>query len=460
MSPVHLFAVIAICATLLNGCSDKASGGADRTGVICDPPEFTVTTEAENVIPSPGEITELDGPVLQIHEGVYMVRGFSNTFLVTSDEGSIVIDTSISFTGGAHEQALRPYVVEPLRYIILTHNHPDHTGGVEAWRGDDTTVEVLAQKEAVQFAHYQRRLDGIFRNRNSAQFSRLLNLPPLDFNPPDAPVVNDGGTILSTIQFERYFEFQLGNLTVQVVHTPGETPDHVSVWIPELRMAFPGDNFYISFPNLYTLRGTRHRPALDYVSSLDTVLSWRPEVVAPSHGDPVYGEVAIQERVGGYRNAISYIHDETVRGINAGKDVFTLMREVTLPPELQTVDTNELYGRIDWSVRGIYGGYVGWFDGNVSNMTATPPTAIHPEIVEMAGGVDAVAGRAAELAEAGDYEHALHLADMALNVDPNHVVALATRADSAAVLRDESINLNAQGWYHAAVREVESKLEE
>jgi len=49
---------------------------------------------------------------------------------------------------------------------------------------------------------------------------------------------------------------------------------------------------------------------------------------------------------------------------------------------------------------------------------------------------------------------------MALSLDPDHVTALETRADSAAALRDESINLNTQGWYHAAVREVEAKLEE
>ncbi len=454
-----LFAA-ALCAWSASGCSDSAGGGVAPTTTLCDPVDFEVDTSAENTIESPGEMVPLDGPVLQIHRGVYMVAGFSNTFLVTTEAGSIVIDTSIAFTAPAHEQALRPYVVEPLRYVILTHNHPDHIGGVALWRGEDSSVEVLAQKEAIDLAHYQRRLDGIFRNRNSAQFSRLLNLPPLPFNSPDAPVVNDGGEVLGTIHFEEFFQFSLGDLTIQVVHTPGETPDHLSVWIPELRMAFPGDNFYLSFPNLYTLRGTRPRPALDYISSLDTVLSWRPEVLAPSHGNPLYGESVIAERVGGYRDAISYVHDETVRGINAGKDIFTLMREISLPPELETADTNEVYGRIDWSVRGIYDGYVGWFDGNVSNMTAMPASAVYPEIVVMAGGPDALADRAAALVEESEYEKALHLADIVLNVSPEHSTALEARADGAAALLGESSNLNSQGWYNAAIREVESKLEE
>ena len=53
------------------------------------------------------------------------------------------------------------------------------------------------------------------------------------------------------------------------------------------------------------------------------------------------------------------MHDATVAGMNEGKDVFTLMREIKLPAEL---DIGETYGKVSWSVRGIYEGYVGWFD--------------------------------------------------------------------------------------------------
>ena len=73
----------------------------------------------------------------------------------------------------------------------------------------------------------------------------------------------------------------------------------------------------------------------------------------PSHGSPIYGRQEIQRAVGEYRDAIQYVHDETVRGMNAGKDVFTLMNEIHLPPEFEL---NEVYGNIPWSVRGVYEG--------------------------------------------------------------------------------------------------------
>jgi len=36
---------------------------------------------------------------------------------------------------------------------------------------------------------------------------------------------------------------------------PGETYDRLTVWLPQIRAAFVGDNLYGSFPNMYTLRG-------------------------------------------------------------------------------------------------------------------------------------------------------------------------------------------------------------
>ncbi len=73
--------------------------------------------------------------------------------------------------------------------------------------------------------------------------------------------------------------------------------------------------------------------------------------------------------------------------MNEGKDVLTLMREITLPKELEI---GESYGRLTWSIRGIYEGYVGWFDGNVSTMFG-PASQAYGEIVRLAGGPDAVA---------------------------------------------------------------------
>src|SRR4029450_5813161 len=61
---------------------------------------------------------------------------------------------------------------------------------------------------------------------------------------------------------------------------------------------------------------------------------------------------------------------------------------------------------------GVYERDAGWFAGNPSTMYSTPPSAVYPELVRMAGGPAAVAARARALIEGGSILEGLPLADM------------------------------------------------
>jgi alkyl sulfatase BDS1-like metallo-beta-lactamase superfamily hydrolase len=215
-----------------------------------------------------------------------------------------------------------------------------------------------------------------------------------------------------------------------------------------------GDNYYESFPNIYTLRGTKPRWALDYATSLNRILALEPAILLPSHGEPIVGKEKIVERLTRYRDAIVYVHDATVKGMNEGKDVFTLMREVKLPPEL---NVGEAYGKVDWSVRGIFDGYVGWFDLNPASMYDQPPTAAEPELVRMAGGATAVATRAQSLT-ISDPIMAVRLADAALMVEPKSRPALEARLAALTTLQSRSRNLIEGAWLTTAIRETKRAM--
>jgi alkyl sulfatase BDS1-like metallo-beta-lactamase superfamily hydrolase len=270
-------------------------------------------------------------------------------------------------------------------------------------------------------------------------------------------VQNYAAQIDATRLIDEEYSFELGGVRFELFHTPGETYEHMTVWLPQLRAAFVGDNYYGSFPNLYTLRGTKPRWALDYVQSIDEVLALGPEVLLPSHGSPIVGEGEVKKALTRYRDAILYVHDATVRGMNEGKDVFTLMREVRLPPELEV---GEGYGTIAWSVRGIYEGYAGWFDGNPATMYATPPAAIYPELVSMAGGAAAVAARAKQLIDAGSLLEGLHLADAALSAEPGERSALEVRLRALEALAAKSANSNERGWLRFGIGETRRDLDQ
>ena len=52
---------------------------------------------------------------------------------------------------------------------------------------------------------------------------------------------------------------------MELAHVPGETDDHLYVYLPEQEAVMVGDNFYRSFANLYAIRGTKYRLSLIHI---------------------------------------------------------------------------------------------------------------------------------------------------------------------------------------------------
>ncbi|MBX3485004.1 MBL fold metallo-hydrolase [Phenylobacterium sp.] len=380
----------------------------------------------------------------RIHQAI----GFGNTYLVTTRAGDVVIDTSSVQTARRHRELLRAVSKAPVRYIVLTHAHGDHAGGVPFWREPGT--KVVEQAASVEFRNYMTRLSGFYAHRNAAQFGLAPGRSGAEANPG-----NYAAPRLADVLFEHETTFKVGDLTFRVLATPGETPDHATVWIPELKAAFVGDNFYDSFPNLYTLRGTQQRKALDYVESIDKVLALNPEIMLPSHGRPVVGAAEVRRQLTKYRDAILYVHDATVRGMNEGKGVYELMRTIKLPPEL---DVGEGYGQIAWSVRGIYEGYAGWFDGDAATMYAVSPAEAEAELARLGGGAGPVAARARAILADGRPTLALRLTSAALAAEPGHRETLMVRKAALEALLTQSRNSNESGWLRAAIAQADAGL--
>lgn len=400
------------------------------------------------VAEKPADLMRVGDKVIKVNEAISMVQGFGNTFMLTTPDGNVIIDTSIVLHARRHHQLLTAENKASIKYIILTHAHGDHAGGVGLWK--ETGTQIIAQKNHVEFVNYQARLAGFYGKRNAAQFG--LNTPE-----PGAWAGNYGARIEPTILFDEKYEFTLGGTKFEIYHAPSETYDHLMVWVPKYKAVFTGDVYYESFPNIYTLRGTEPRWALDYVSSLNKVLALKPEIVLPSHGLPVRGNEEITRRLTRYRDAIQFVHDETVKGMNAGKDVYTLMREIKLPAALEV---GESYGNLIWSIRGIYEGYVGWFDLNPATMYDRPASSVYPDVVKLAGGPDAIAVLALERTQTGDAIAALHLTDIALAAEPTNRKSLEARLKALEILRGRCKNTNERGWLDYSIGITRTKLGE
>src|ERR1700681_362239 len=77
---------------------------------------------------------------LKVNEAIYQGIGFGNTFLITTPDGNVIVDTSSANVAPRHRELLTKVSAAPVRYIILTHGHGDHTGGVHLWKQEGTQI--------------------------------------------------------------------------------------------------------------------------------------------------------------------------------------------------------------------------------------------------------------------------------------------------------------------------------
>jgi alkyl sulfatase BDS1-like metallo-beta-lactamase superfamily hydrolase len=91
------------------------------------------------------------------------------------------------------------------------------------------------------------------------------------------------------------------------------------------------------------------------------MITLEPNYLIPGHSAAVIGAADVRETLTTHAQAIRSVYEQTIRCINQGLSVGEAVRTVKLPKDLASeVQLREGYGRVDWSVRGIYQGETGW----------------------------------------------------------------------------------------------------
>jgi len=373
-----------------------------------------------------------------------MSPGWSNSYLLRTDEGRVVINTGMGFEGPLHRRVYDDVDTSPVRAVLLTQGHYDHVGGVDVLRDPDS--DVIAQANFTVWRADNERLEA-FRSRNSAFAFMDAILAAMEH----ARSVGVGHVAQArpepTVVVRDRLELTIGGRRLELIATPGgETFDSMVIWLPDSRTLFSGNLFGPLFghvPNLVTIRGDRYRDALTYIDSLDVVSELAPERLVTGHFDPVAGADRIAEEVAALQESMRWVHDRTVDGMNAGTDVWTLMREVRVPAHL---DVGEGYGQTPWNVRAIWENYAGWFHHrSTTELYGVAPLATAPDLVRVAGA-DALVGAAREHLDGERPVEALQLTDVVLAVEPEHTGARATARAATESLLAASTNFWERAW--------------
>jgi glyoxylase-like metal-dependent hydrolase (beta-lactamase superfamily II) len=137
-----------------------------------------------------------------------------------------------------------------LERVLVTHGHGDHASGAPA---------LAAAHPAAVFAKYP---------------SPALDRRGVDWQPlADGDVVPAGGESLT------------------VLHTPGHSPDHLAFWHEQTRTAFSGD--LVVAGSSVMIQASRGGRLLDYMRSLERLISLEPRVLLPAHGRRVDNPIAL-----------------------------------------------------------------------------------------------------------------------------------------------------------------------
>jgi alkyl sulfatase BDS1-like metallo-beta-lactamase superfamily hydrolase len=414
-----------------------------------------------------GHTAEFRQEIIKVTDGVYAAVGYglANSILLEGEDGAVIVDAMESVEAAVPvRKAFESLTLKPVKAIIYTHYHADHVFG----------AGVFTEKNNIDVYSHRKTLDELDRvtavtqeityKRAMRMFGTFLKEGELE-NCGIGPFLkfNDKTTI-SYVRPNKTFsdeilKLNIAGINLELIHAPGETDDQIVVWMPDKKVLIAADNFYKSFPNLYTIRGTSYRDVITWVKSLDKMLLLRAEHLVPCHSRPVKGADTICNILTDYRDAIQFVHDQTIRGINKGLGPDELAEKVKLPQHLaEKPYLREYYGTVAWSVKNIYNGYLGWFGGNSTDLNPLTLKERAERFSKLAGGDKELLEQARRASKERDHQWALELADKLLQITPDMSEALELRALSLRALASRQGNANARNYYLSQADEAEGRL--
>ncbi len=436
----------------------------------CSPPEVVAHAPAE---PAPAFVQPgLPRGVHELLPGVWLMTGFAlaNVIAIDAPEGLIIVDTTEGASSAAEAlAALRTKTDRPVAAILLSHGHPDHVFGGRVfldadadgpggslppvWAHRDTAARIDEVVSVVGDAIHLRSMrmfgDPLSDEEVTSPLGARLRYAPEDIALARPTHTVDGDATV-----------RLAGLDVELLHLPGETEDHLALWLPDRGLLLPGDNVYQAFPNLHTIRGTRWRDPRLWVQSLDRMRDLDARVLIPAHTGPLTDAAEIEQTLTAWRDAIQYVHDQSVRGINQGQGPEELAARVALPPHLATHPwLAQTYGRVDWSVRAVFQGYLGWFDGQGATLLPVSPEERSRRLLLAFESGTPLPEQAQAAFDQGDMAWAAELAAHWSRAEPDSEPARALLAACYEALAVGQINMNARNWLRTQAAELRGEVQ-
>jgi alkyl sulfatase BDS1-like metallo-beta-lactamase superfamily hydrolase len=396
------------------------------------------------------QLNALNG-LFKIADGVYQVRGFSlaNMTIVEGATGIIVVDPLL--TAGSSGQAIDIYFQHrpkrPVVAVVYTHSHVDHYGGVKGVTSEADVAsgrtKVLAPVGFMDAAVSEFVIAGNAMARR-AQYQFGIPLPRGERGNVDAGVgkfeergaPSNSSIIAPTDSITQPVETRTidGVRFVFQLVPASEAPAGMDFFLPHAKVLDVAENASHVLHNLLPLRGSEVRDAKRWSDFLGAALEQfgaDAEVLVGQHHWPVWGNERVTRALRQQRNLYKFVHDQSVRMMNQGYTPTEIAESLTLPPSLaKEWSARSYYGTLSHNSKAVYQKYLGWYDGNPSNLNSLTPTEAGKKVVEYMGGAAAVIARARSDFEQGNYRWVAQVMSHVVFADPGNKDARALAADA------------------------------
>lgn len=366
------------------------------------------------------KITEINGHILH-----FLGYGHSNAIAIIANTSVILIDTLDSDARAERmKMEIKKYTDKPVKTIIYTHGHPDHRGGAGAFK--ETVEEIIAFTPAKPMLKYYDKLQDGLNQRGIAQHGYGLSDEEAicqGIGPREGKEVCDGQYAFlkpTTIYDEECVTRCIDGISIEMVRAVGECDDGILIYLKDDQVICTGDNYYGCWPNLYAIRGTQYRDIAAWIETLDKMLSYDAEYLLPGHTKALIGKAEIKDVITTYRSAIESILMQTLDCINQGMTLDETVQAVKLDEIYQQKTyLGEYYGTVEWSVKSIYQGYVGWFDGDPVKLLPVSEKAFALELLTLINDDEKVMAHIRKLMAEHQFQIALQLIDLIMKKGSN-----------------------------------------
>lgn len=234
-------------------------------------------------------------PVLrEVSEGVFAYVqldgswGLNNSGFFVGTDGVVVIDTCFTERRSrAFLAAVRGVTDRPLRTLVNTHHHGDHTHG--NWLLPESTIigHSLCREAVMQSGHAAK---GLFPN---VDWGEIPIAPPF-------------------VTFDDALHVHVDDLAVELQFMgPAHTTNDIAAWVPERRLLFSGDlvfNRGTPFVVMGSVAGS--------IAAVERLKTLGAETIVPGHGD-VCGPEVLDDQLDYLRFVQSLARDAVVSGTSA-----------------------------------------------------------------------------------------------------------------------------------------------